>query len=818
MRHTFFGWAPGALALLVATWLTRPAAAQQPRAALNSPSASAVRAFPADTGTADVLGKVTDSTTGGPLAGAEVLIRRAGRIVARASTEALGSYRMHGIRAGGYTVEARFVGFRPDSTHIAIHGTEDIVNVSFRLLPTTIELSGIEVAATPLVVDTRTGDQVFKQDEFQGSPTLTTSQIVQQAIAGAARAPTGEVHIRGQHAEYTYYIDGVPVPPGISGSLNELFDPTIANQINFQTGSWDAEYGGRNVAVINVTTKIPSGGFHASAASYMGNYGSDGQTLTASTNTGKLGFFFSGTRTETDLRREPVVALGDTNASGQITHFTGFRNYSNYGQDAYFFGKMQYSASDHDVVSLDANWSRSHFQTPFDSAAGIIHDWQQDINDFVNLGWQHANMSTPDRGTELFASAFYRHGSLGYTPGAQDQPTFTFAPDTTPYNISEDRSFDIYGVKLDYTVHLSEPLTFKFGTLSSVTRGNEVFHAYNAANQNGPTSASPLNGSDIGLYAETQIAPSDQWQLRAGVRYDTHYYPTSATQHATAAQVSPRVRLSFFPDPATTMWVYYGRQFIPTNIEDLRAITSASQGGVVSTPTLPERDDFYEVGFTHRFPVGIVLKVSGYRKHSSPGTDDTQVPGTAITTDVNIQQIHVSGIEGVVEVRPAGPLSGFLNLAIAHAYGSGAVTGGFFTAAPPAQPFDLDHDQRLSATAGLTLSERALLFTITGIYGSGLKNGVVPNDPNLPNYDSTLAKTGPTGTGLFDFNKAFHVDPSFIVNGSAGYTFLLGNVEVRPQLFVDNIFDLKYSLKGAFFAGAQVGKPRTFQFRVNLGV
>ncbi len=107
-------------------------------------------------------------------------------------------------------------------------------------------------------VDTRTGDQVFKQDEFQGSPTLTTSQIVQQAIAGAARAPTGEVHIRGQHAEYTYYIDGVPVPPGISGSLNELFDPTIADQINFQTGSWDAEYGGRNVAVINVTTRIPS--------------------------------------------------------------------------------------------------------------------------------------------------------------------------------------------------------------------------------------------------------------------------------------------------------------------------------------------------------------------------------------------------------------------------------------------------------------------------------------------------------------------------------------------------------------------------------
>ena len=56
----------------------------------------------------------------------------------------------------------------------------------------------------------RTGNQVFKQNDFHGAPTITTSQIIQQSIAGAARAPTGEVHIRGQHAEYTYYIDGVP--------------------------------------------------------------------------------------------------------------------------------------------------------------------------------------------------------------------------------------------------------------------------------------------------------------------------------------------------------------------------------------------------------------------------------------------------------------------------------------------------------------------------------------------------------------------------------------------------------------------------------
>ena len=158
-----------------------------------------------------------------------------------------------------------------------------------------ISLAAVEVkASTPLAVNTRTGDQVFKQDDYHGAPTTTTSQILQQSIAGAARAPTGEVHIRGQHAEYTYYVDGVPVPSGISGSLNELFDPQVVNQITFQTGGWDAEYGNKNTAVVNVATKIPAGGFHADASAYGGSFDSNGQSLSLSTNVGRLGLFVFG--------------------------------------------------------------------------------------------------------------------------------------------------------------------------------------------------------------------------------------------------------------------------------------------------------------------------------------------------------------------------------------------------------------------------------------------------------------------------------------------------------------------------------------------
>jgi len=757
-------------------------------ACLAGPAAAALRVD------GDVGGSVVDSTSGTPLSGGEVRLTRAGSTVAVATTDAFGRYVIHNLSAGGYTIEVRYLGYRAVTRDVTVGPGDETAAADFRLVPLPLNLSAVEVrAAVPLAVDTRTGNQVFKQNDYHGAPTNTTSQILQQSIAGSVRAPTGEVHIRGQHAEYTYYVDGVPVPAGISGSLNELFDPEVVNQIDFQTGGWDAEYGNKNTAIVNVNTRIPTGGFHLDASGYGGSFHANGQALNASTNAGKWGFFFSGARQETDMRREPVVFDTLRNTA---------ENFHNDGTDLFGFAKVQYVPSDRDVVNLDLNRSRTRFAVPFDSVEGIIDDHQQDVNGFVNLGWRHRfaeGASGSGRSSELFTGAFFRDGSLLYTPGRTDSASFVFSPDTTHYILAEDRNFHSAGVKVDYTLRPHHGLEFKTGVLASFTGGHENFSTLTKAGSPGPASNSDLKGSDVGVYAQTAIAPSDKWELRTGVRFDNHNAPFAGNQH----QVSPRVKLSFFPNPANTFWVYYGRLFVPTNVEDLRAITSVADSGVVTAPTLPERDNFYEVGYVHRFPFGVVTKLSGYYKRSAPGIDDNTVPGSAIVTSVNIANIWVRGIEGVVEVRPPGPVSGYVNLALNHAYGIGPITGGFFPVEPPSGYFDLDHDQRLSGVASVVYSQRGFYASATGIYGSGLINANPP--------DSTY------GTGLFDFNKANHVSPNFILNASAGYTWAVGNVVIRPQLYVDNVFDHKYLLKGAFFSGASVGRPRSVQLRVNIG-
>src|SRR5438309_4477207 len=259
----------------------------------------------------DIGGTVADSATGTPLAGGEVRVLQGGNLIATAVTDAFGRYVLHNLAAGAYRVEVRYLGYRAQTHDLSVGATEGFSRADFKLVPLPINLSAVEVAtAVPLAVDTRTGNQIFKQNDYHGAPNSTTSQLLQQSIVGAARAPTGEVHICGQNAEYTYYVDGVPVPSGISGSLNELFDPQVVTQIDFQTGGWDAEYGIKNAAVVNVNTRIPTGGAHVDASSYGGSFRANGQALDASTNAGEGGVCLSGAGQGPGVGRERLVVDG----------------------------------------------------------------------------------------------------------------------------------------------------------------------------------------------------------------------------------------------------------------------------------------------------------------------------------------------------------------------------------------------------------------------------------------------------------------------------------------------------------------------------
>ncbi len=740
-----------------------------------------------------VSGVVRDSNTRAPLAGAIVRLSRADSLVAVVTADAVGRYTVRSRILGVHQLTVTLVGYRPVTRRLIIEGDVE-VNVSL-VASSAYQLTGVRItAATPVAVDVRTGDQSFQQRGAHVAPTATTSQILQTAIAGAARAPTSEVHIRGQHGEYTYYVDGVPVPSGISGSLNELFDPAVVDRIDFQTGGWDAEYGNKNIAVVKVATRTPAEGFHAELSAYAGSYASNGQALVASSGNGRLGILVSASRQETAMRREPVMHVPATGTS---------LNFHNEGRDEFAFAKAQYTASNRDRITVELSASRTNLSVPFDSSGGArLDDRQHDTNGFANVGWLHRFDASADSAErrELFAGIYLRQGGLRYIPGPSDIPQFLFFPDTTRrYTVREDRAASTTGMKVDYSLPVTAHVAFKTGIDASLVTGREAFQTRDSLDRPGPSVDSRLRGGDVGAYAQTVIAPSAQWQVRTGMRLDHHVAPLAGDAH----QLSPRIRLVYFPDASTSVSLYYGRLFVPSNVEDFHVLATAAGGGVVGLPTIPERDHYMEADVVRRFAPGIVAKLAGYYRDNGPAVDDNTLPGTAVTTTVNVARVRVAGVESVIQLHSGGELAGYINAALSHASAHGPVTGGFFPTAYPEGWFDQDHDQRLSILASGEYTPRWGYASLTSVFGSGLTNG----------HPEAAANE----TGLFDFNPRIKVAPSLIWNASVGTYWLVGSTTLRTSVFVDNVFDHQYVLKGAFTSGPSIGRPRTVQIKVNVG-
>ena len=525
----------------------------------------------------------------------------------------------------------------------------------------------------------------------------------------------------------------------------------------------------------------------------------NGQSFSASTNSGPWGVFVSGGRQMSNMRLEPVVM---DQSSSKIL------NFHNDGTDYFGFGKLQYTPGTRDVFDLELNMSQTRLAIPFDSTGGAFqNDHQRDMNSFVNLGWRHqfGDLTGDGRAARTSSPASSRGARAShYNPDPNDEAQFVFYPNTSRHVQSRrasqrerrrgqarlrDASVDATWKSRSERCRRSRPAT---KTSRRSTRPAP----------SGPQSNSDLSGHDIGVYGQTTYAPREWVELRTGVRYDTHNAPFVGTQ----SQVSPRVRLSIFPSTSTTAYVYYGRQFMPTNIEDLRAITSAAQGGEVNQGTLPERDDFFEAGLIQRIPQ------AGHDRQA------VRVPQAqrsrhrrqhrARLVDRHRRQ-HRAGSHHGPRVRariPPGRPAHRLPERGAQPRVRGRHDHRRFL--PRRTAVDLVLRPRPRSTV---VDGRAARRSRPAVSFSAARRSTAPASRTASIRQTATARLG---RGLFDFNKGIHVDPNTIFNLSGGYTFVAGRTVLQPEIYVENAFNKQYFLKGAFFSGASVGRPRSVQLRM----
>ena len=181
-----------------------------------------------------------------PIELARIVLTRNGKFVGEAATNPAGQARFIDIEPGTYVLQVWFVGYRTFSDSVLIdnnHASKEVLLHATGNTQSEVEVTGQrELAVTS--INLLTGNQSFESETYHPAPVAQMTNLIQENVMGAARAPTGEVHIRGHHGEFTYYVDGIPVPLGVFGGLNEVVDPKAIDRATFITGGFAAEYGG----------------------------------------------------------------------------------------------------------------------------------------------------------------------------------------------------------------------------------------------------------------------------------------------------------------------------------------------------------------------------------------------------------------------------------------------------------------------------------------------------------------------------------------------------------------------------------------------
>lgn len=141
------------------------------------------RAQVADSGT--ITGRVTDKTTGAPLAGATVIIDGA---TLGATTNPDGEYRIADVPAATYTVRARYIGYASLAVQVIVPDGGE-VTADFSLVKSTQKLDEL-VTVTPGGMQTQlkampTAVTIVTAEQIEQQHAITLNEVLRQAVPSA---------------------------------------------------------------------------------------------------------------------------------------------------------------------------------------------------------------------------------------------------------------------------------------------------------------------------------------------------------------------------------------------------------------------------------------------------------------------------------------------------------------------------------------------------------------------------------------------------------------------------------------------------------
>jgi outer membrane receptor protein involved in Fe transport len=729
-----------------------------------------------------------------PLAGVHLRLEAPdGRVLGTVNSGPGGAYHFSGVAPGVYSVVAEQEGFETATAVVSVEAgagaNADLTLASKQALDLSVVARQLEAARTS--IQPRIGATTYSipaqaiQNQPGGGENNPLNQVVLQA-PGVSQDSFGQIHVRNEHANVQYRVDGVILPEGVS-VFGQSLSPRIASSVDLITGALPAEYGLRTAGIVDIQTK--SGAFTPGGA--VGIYGGSHGWLQPSAgyggSVGSFNYFVAGDYLQNGIGIEPP-----TRAYHPIHDATEQGHGFAYLEDildatskvSAIFGTYRGQFQIPDIPGQTPSFHANGIST-FDSAR--LDENQREINHYGVLAYLKL---TQDFDFQI--SSFARYSSLSFRPDDLGDLLFN--------GISQSayrRSF-ASGVQAEAAWRIASDHTLRSGVIVTGERTTSqttslVLPAVGGV-QVPPDTPFPIvdnaakTGWTYSLYLQDEWRVTPTVTLNYGGRFDV----VDAFTHEN--QLSPRINAVWKATPTTTVHAGYANYFTPPPFELVSTTsinkfigTTAEPAVLVDNTVKAERAHYFDIGVEQQILPGLKAGIDAYYKYSRNLIDEGQFGAPIILTPFNYHYGRNLGVELTTSYE-IGPFSFYGNLALAQQKAEHIISSQFnFSpddlAFIATHPIHTDHDQFMTASAGMSYLWMDTRFSVNVLAGSGLRhdNGSAPNGGALPSYEQVN----------------LGISHKFKIPGT-------GPIEVRLDLI--NIFDEVYKIRDG--TGVGVGAPQ----------
>lgn len=630
---------------------------------------------------------------------------------------------------------------------------------------------------------------------------------------GVAEDSAGQQHVRGEHTDITYVVDGVPLPDTLSGRSGSVLLPATIESLEIILGGFAPEFGGQTAAVLNATTTPGARRFHADGALQGGqNKTLNGDFTTSGPLGAKGSFVLNLSGTETSVGSEPLqpdhqdahdratsrtifakfkyaphagesidLTISHSPDSLEIANRTGLDStYASVGEGYGFQGLRNADGSRPDVNSSNSGLlGAQSILLPSQQAAGQSI-FQHETSEFATLAWSkrlresenlqlaltllHSGQDVENDNPLVDPANLPIDNSIEYSPTAHRnvhhvQLTGTWAKRAGAHRLKTGFLLDAQSGKESYQINADSQLSldalYALAPNLAPTGGTltgAVDIDGNPVYLSSSNVGQALNLERKGTYKAAFL--QDTWTAgrlitNYGVRADWYVQ----NQNLGADSVSDFLlgpRLNF-------QYRWNAKTTVRASYNRLLNIPPLAQGAVVGQALKSERISQYDLGIDRKIAPNQTISAAYYYKDIRNQVDvGLLVPGSqiGIYSGVNFDRGGVHGLELGYDLVASKGLDAYLNYTFSAAKPNGKDNTGVDV------PDYNDHDQRHTVGAGMAYTwASGATASLTENYGSGLASSVVfPGGGRTPR--STTDFSYSSGDRLFSGHGGLRLDVS----------------------------------------------------------